>query len=124
MNNNYFIIGSSAAGFAAIKNIRQSDSQAIINLICKEELPTTNKCFWADYALGLKAQTDINLFSIEMLDKLRINIIQASINKLDTKNKIIYDTLNNSYSYDKLIIACGLASKKITNLKCLNSFNF
>ena len=39
-----------------------------------------------------------------MLDKLRINIIQASINKLDTKNKIIYDTLNNSYSYDKLVM--------------------
>ena len=124
MNNNYFIIGSSAAGFAAIKNIRQSDNQAIINLICKEELPTTNKCFWADYALGLKTQTDINLFSIEMLDALRINIIKASINKLDTKNKIIYDTLNNSYSYDKLIIACGLTSKKITNSNFYNLNSF
>ena len=56
--------------------------------------------------------------------KIILNQIKVRLIRFLELNKIIYDTLNNSYSYDKLIIACGLTSKKITNSNFYNLNSF
>lgn len=108
----YTIIGASAAGLAAIKAIRSVDKISMINVFSAEDLPITNKCFWADYALGLKTKEQIVWTTKEYLLSLDVNIIHEFVNNIDYTNKIISTTYNN-YQFNKLIITCGLEPNKI-----------
>ena len=108
----YTIIGASAAGLAAVKSIRSIDKTSQINIFSIEDLPITNKCFWADYALGLKTKEQIAWTTKEYLLSLDVNIIHEFVNNIDYTNKII-STSYNSYQFEKLIIACGLDPNKI-----------
>ena len=124
MTNSYTIIGASAAGLTAAKTIRQLDSAADITVFSGEDLPITNKCFWADYALDLKQDYEITIANTDIFQQLNIKFIKSYINRLDPVNNLLFCPDGSSYSYKKLIIACGLQINKLDIKDCYNLGTF
>jgi NADH dehydrogenase FAD-containing subunit len=120
MPKSYTVIGSSAAGLSAIKNLRQIDSECQINLISADDLPSTNKCHWVDYALGHKSKEQLLICTPEFIKTFKVNYLEAKIIKLDPAANILFDSCSQTYKYENLIIACGLELNQIILPNCYN----
>ena len=120
MPKSYTVIGSSAAGLSAIKNLRQIDLECQINLISADDLPSTNKCHWVDYALGNKSKEQLLICTPQFITDYKINYQKAKIVKLDPTSNILLDSAGVTYKYEKLIIACGQEPNQINLPDCYN----
>jgi NADH oxidase (H2O2-forming) len=106
------IIGCGAGGGTAAQFARKTDRKARITIFEKDKYPQYSKC-GLPYAISGKIPDFLNLieFSEEWFKKANIELnLNSTVDKIDTKNKIIIVKKENSKiekKYDKLIIATG-----------------
>ena len=105
---NYVIIGNGPAGVIAAETLRKSDPQGSIALIGDEPEPPYSRMA-IPYLLmgdiqeaGTYLRKDANHFG-----NLKIELLVAKADKVDTKNKIVFLNDDKAVSYDKLLIASG-----------------
>lgn len=109
----YIVIGTSAAGLAAVQKIRQLDPLCRILCFSDElELPY-NKCFLADFLSGRTEITGVytkpasffQSLSVELYLGVRVLSIDRTNRSITCSNGIIYD-------YTALLLAVGAAARK------------
>ena len=107
MNQRIVIIGTSAAAVGAITRLRQLMPQATILALSQEKESPYNKCLLADYAIGLKQESDLytlKRFAQDPLVEIRRGIqVEAIIPESSTLK--LHD--GNTISYDCLLLAMG-----------------
>ncbi len=115
----YIIIGSGAAGSTAAETIRKIDGESSIEIFTKEPYPFYYRPRIIDYITG---KVDINkliMHDMQWHEQKNIKLhLDTEITQIDPENKVIH-TEKQSYSYDKLLIACGAKSRipAIDNIK-------
>lgn len=121
-NNNYVIIGASAAGINACKKLRELDKNANITLISKDE-NVYSRCMLHHVISGHRTLESINFIEDNFMEVNNINWISGHVvNDIDTELKIV-EMDGIIVNYDKLLIASG-ASSFIPPIKNLREGNF
>ena len=110
MHYNYLIIGGGMTADAAVQGIREVDTKGSIGLISKEtnppyDRPPLTKGLWKG-----KAKEEIWRGTEDLGVELHLNC-KAQI--LDPENKRVTDTEQNSYTFDKLLLATGGTPRKL-----------
>jgi NAD(P)H-nitrite reductase large subunit len=105
---NYVIIGNGPAGVIAAETVRKSDAQGNIVLIGDEPEPPYSRMA-IPYLLmgdiqeaGTYLRKDANHFR-----NLKIELLVARADKIDTSNKKVFLNNGKTMNYDKLLIASG-----------------
>lgn len=105
---NYVIIGNGPAGVIAAETLRKSDAQGNIVLIGDEPEPPYSRMA-IPYLLmgdiqeaGTYLRKDANHFR-----NLKIELVAARADKVDTSNKKVFLNNGKSVSFDRLLIASG-----------------
>lgn len=114
----YVIIGGGMTADAAVRAIRESDTESSIGLISSEETPPyarppLTKALWK----GEEEVEEIDLNTSEVGLEMHLD---RTIGKIDEANKIVYDDQGNGYKFEKLLIATGGSPKKIPNTENLD----
>jgi len=112
--NNYdghiLIVGASAAGVSAAKEIRKINQSVKITIITEEEYFPYYRPFLTEY-IGDKSVKDKQNFFLnkkEWYKENNINILLGEkVLAINTFNKTISTNKNNEFSYDKLILSNG-----------------
>lgn len=121
-NNNYVIIGASAAGINACKKLRELDKNANITLISKDK-NVYSRCMLHHVISGHRSLESINFIEDNFMEVNNINWISGHVvNDIDTELKIV-EMDGIIVNYDKLLIASG-ASSFIPPIKNLREGNF
>jgi len=105
---NYVIIGNGPAGVIAAETLRKTDPQGSITLIGDEPEPPYSRMA-IPYLLmgdiqeaGTYLRKDANHFR-----NLKIELVAARADKIDTSNKKVFLNNGKPVNYDKLLIASG-----------------
>lgn len=121
-NNNYVIIGSSAAGINAAKILRSLDLQGNIRIISIDD-KIYSRCMLHHVISNHRSVESINFVEESFFDENHINWMKnEKVISIDSENKYVI-TENNKVSYDKLLIASG-ASAFIPPIKNIYEGNF
>lgn len=104
----YCVIGSSAAGIAAVTTLRQLDQQAEIYLFSAQaELPY-NKCLLPDYIAGDKKRDEIFIRDRSFFDRERIELhLNSRIANINIQEQKLFSENGRYFFYDALLIATG-----------------
>ena len=115
MQKTYIVIGTSAAGIAAVQKVRQADAQARIICFSEEaELPY-NKCFLADFLGEQKDLSAVYTKSAYFFESLSIELYLATkVVALNRAEKTITCSDGKTYIYTALLLAVGAASRNPT----------
>lgn len=109
--NNYIILGASAAGINAAKTLRELDENAKITVISKDE-KIYSRCMLHHVISDHRTVEEINFVDENFMIRNNINWLKnITVKNIDTKNKII-DTDKGSLNYGKLLIATGASASK------------
>ena len=106
----YLIVGSGAAGYAAAGTIRRHDPSGEIVIFSAEE-----DGYYSRPALAYYLSREINkktLFPLNRTDLEKQNIIleHKLIADLNPEDKIVIDSKQNKFAYDRLLLATGAAA--------------
>ncbi len=115
MQKTYIVIGTSAAGIAAVQKVRQADAQARIICFSEEvELPY-NKCFLADFLGEQKDLSAVYTKSADFFESLAIELYLATkVIAVNSTEKTITCSDGQTYTYTALLLAVGAASRNPT----------
>jgi nitrite reductase (NADH) large subunit len=104
----HVIIGNSAAGIAAAKEIRKIDKGCEILIISKEKDPVYSRCLLPDYISGELSKEQLFIRDHDFYQKNSIKtLLGTSVsNILPGSNKVILED-GSLIHYDKLLIASG-----------------
>ena len=108
MVKKYVIIGTSAAGIAAARTLRNLDKEA--NIICYSDEPEQpyNKCFLADYVHQQKTEQEVLTLTVEQAAALNIDLrLGMRVIQIVSDNKTLMLSDGNQETYDALLIATG-----------------
>ncbi len=120
----FVIIGTSAAGLSAAKELRKHDTQAKITCISCEKEPY-NKCKLASL-LGMRrsphhivtlSEKEAKWMGIMYELDTRVIEINAAVKEIKIDKKIIATGKNATIQYDKLLIATGTVPRVPDNLQ-------
>ncbi len=115
MQKTYIVIGTSAAGIAAVQKIRQADAQARIICFSEEAEPPYNKCFLADFLGAQKDLSAVYTRSIDFFKSLAIELyLGTKVTALKRTEKTITCSDSKTYAYTALLLAVGAASRNPT----------
>src|SRR5438105_9612278 len=104
LQKQYVIIGCSAAGYSAAKELIKSELNSHVMCFSDEKSYSYNKPAFHNYI----SKNNIKKIDLVKEKKSGLDIIlNSEIIAIDPNKKIIIDNKNNSYSYDKLLIATG-----------------
>ena len=108
------IIGGGHAAGKLVNNLQKLNYKDDILVFSEEDsLPYERPPLSKDFLLGSKQKND---FHIDIdLDKISY-YYATKINKIDFEKKLIFDSNNTTYSYDRLVFANGSKPKKISHL--------
>lgn len=113
-NNNYIIIGASAAGIAAAKKIRSLDAQSDILCFTYESEFPYNKCLLVDWIAQDKTEQEIQLHSQDFFTQQRITLVcGVRIASLDAEKKSVTTDAGDVYEYTTLLLATGASPVKL-----------
>ncbi|TGM05328.1 nitrate reductase [Leptospira jelokensis] len=102
------IIGGGNSTSAFIKHYKELCPDDEITVLCKEENPLYNRILLPDFISGEKLFTELTSVSAEEVKSWDIQLhTSTSVTSILPEAKIVKDSLGNSYSYNKLIIATG-----------------
>ncbi len=131
----YIIIGCGTAGSSAAEQIRKNDPEGEINIFTKENYPLYYRPGLTEIIAGNASADKIILKKQEWYETKNINLHKdIFIKRVDPVKKLIFSE-NESYSFDKLLLACGAecrippipnceaAADKIYTLRELNDAN-
>lgn len=100
------IIGNSASGLSAFENFRKYDKNSEVTIISKEGVIPYSKVL-LPYVLRKKLPySSLSIRTDDYFLNLKANRVCDEVVKIDTSINTVY-TKNNTYNYDKLLIATG-----------------
>ena len=103
----YIIIGVSAAGVAAAREIRKKDLTCDITMLCMEDA-VHSRCMLHHMVGGLKTREQLNFVEKDFFRENRIDFRPESVvSKIDREAKQIELVTGGKTTYDKLLIATG-----------------
>jgi NAD(P)H-nitrite reductase large subunit len=108
MQKKYVIIGTSAAGIAAARTLRNLDQDA--RIICYSDEPESpyNKCFLADFVHQQKTEEQVCTLTLEQAAALNIQLcLGVRVTALASDNKKLMLSTGESVPYDAVLIATG-----------------
>ena len=117
MQNTFIVIGTSAAGIAAVQKIRQADAQARVLCFSEEGEMPYNKCFLADFLGEQKDLSAVYTKSADFFESLSIELhLATKVVALNRIEKTIMCSDGQMYGYTALLLAVGAASRNPTCL--------
>lgn len=103
----YVIIGNSAAGIAAVEEIRKNDAKGEITVISEENYSTYSRPLISYYLKGRTEEKNMYYRPSGFYEKLRVTpLLGKKATKIDPKAKKVYCG-REAFPYDKLLIATG-----------------
>ncbi len=114
----YIIIGTSAAGIAAVKKIRDLDKQGTIICISDEKENPYNKCFLADYLANHKADAQVYTTAAHFFTDNNIILkLNTRVTAIDRGNKKVVCSDGIVLTYTHLLLAVGARARRIANVQ-------
>lgn len=114
----YIIIGTSAAGIAAVKKIRDLDKQGTIICISDEKENPYNKCFLPDYLANHKADAQVYTTAAHFFTHNNIILkLNTRVTAIDRGNKQVVCSDGIVLTYTHLLLAVGAHARRIENVK-------
>lgn len=108
MQKKYVIIGTSAAGIAAARTLRNLDKEAQIICYSDELEVPYNKCFLADYVYQQKTEQEVLTLTREQAAILNIDLrLGVRVMQIASDNKMLMLSDGSQETYDALLIATG-----------------
>lgn len=105
---NYLIIGNGVAGNSAAESIRRFDAQGNILIFSKEKHFFYYTPGLPDYLRGEKKLKDITIHDEKWYAQNKIDLhLEEEIVEIDLNKKTALSQKGLSYTYDKLLLACG-----------------
>ena len=103
------IVGAGAAAFAFVQEHLKFENADDILIFNKEPYPFYNRVLLPDYVSNrLNWQNLLKIPGEEISSLKNVKIKnETEIIRIDRANKLVYDQYNQSYAYDKLILAMG-----------------
>lgn len=106
------IIGGGNSTSAFIKHYKELCPEDEITVLCKEENPLYNRILLPDFISGEKLFMELASVSPEEVQSWDIELhASTSVTTILPEAKLVKDSLGNSYSYNKLIIATGSSAQ-------------
>lgn len=103
----YVILGSSASGLNAIREIRNHDNQGEIVLVSKDE-KIYSRCILHKFIAKERSIPELNFVEDDFLERYKVKMIGGvSVEKISLEKKEIGLSNGDSLSYDKLLLATG-----------------
>ena len=111
----YVIVGGGAAGMSAVEGIRERDGEgSVLMLSCEPHLPYERPPLSKQLWFGKSKVADIYLHDQAFFDRHNVKLALATkIIKLDPARRLVIDTGGTTYQYDKLLLATGVAPRKL-----------
>lgn len=107
---NYLILGSSAAGINAARELRKLDGEATITVASKDK-QLVSRCILHHYIEGKRDETMLHFAGPNVIEEHNIEFLtEYETSSVDTDNKTVSFTNGQQLSYDKLLIATGSSS--------------
>ncbi len=108
----YLIIGNGIAGIEAALTIRKNNEQAEINVLTKSSHPHYYRPntieYLAEYKKFPDAKNKLFIYKEDFLKNKKINeILNCEVMEVDPTKKQVRTKNNESYQYDKLLLATG-----------------
>ena len=104
----HLIIGSGPAGVVAAETLRKADPAAEITLLCGEAGPPYSRMAIPYLLKGGIAEAGTHLRKdADHYSRLRIQLVQARAQSVDTANRTVSVGAGKSLPYDRLLIATG-----------------
>lgn len=110
---NIIIIGNGITGITCARQIRKQNSSATITVISKESEYFYSRTALMYIYMGHMKFENTKPYENWFWTKNRINLIKATVNRLDTQNQTITLEYSRILSYDKLVLACGSIPNKL-----------
>lgn len=108
MPKHYIIIGTAAAGIGAAHKLRQLDPHGRITCISNEKETPYNKCFLADYVLGLKKEEQVFTLNHAIAQQKNITLMLGTrVMRIDRERKALVCADGTELYYDALLIGTG-----------------
>ena len=101
----YVIVGNSAAGLSAAKEIRIRDSKGSVTIIGREDFPAYGRPMISYYLKDKVSLDKLPIHDEEFYKDNNIKVIVDSAEALDLKGKKVKTGANGDIPYDKLILA-------------------
>ena len=103
----YVVIGSSAAGVNAVRELRKRDKEAQIVLISKDK-DIYSRCILHEYLSGKRTLERLRFVEADFEDLYQVEWMKGvEVTGLDRENKKLLLDQGEPVSYDKLLIATG-----------------
>ncbi|NYE56605.1 NAD(P)/FAD-dependent oxidoreductase [Carboxydothermus ferrireducens] len=110
----YLIIGNSAAGIFAAESLRKLDPAGEITVLTDEPYEVYGRCLTSYFIAGDIVEEQIFIRPKDFYEKNRINLKKGEkVVRIDFNEKKVI-TFENSYQYDRLLIASGARAKKLS----------
>ncbi|WOO87268.1 FAD-dependent oxidoreductase [Mollicutes bacterium LVI A0039] len=109
---NYLILGSSAAGINAARELRNLDKEATITVASKDKI-LVSRCILHHYIEGKRDETMLHFAGPNVIAEHNINFLtDHEASAVNTDEKTVTFTNGQTLSYDKLLIATGSSASK------------
>lgn len=119
----YVVIGSSAAGINAVKELRRLDKESEIVLISKDK-DIYSRCILHHYMEGIRTLEELNFAEKDFAQLYQVNWMKGcEVVSVKADAKVVELADSTSVTYDKLLIASGSHTfvPPIPNLKEANN---
>jgi NAD(P)H-nitrite reductase large subunit len=108
MTTSHVILGDGIAGSSAAETIRETDADADITVITEEGEALYNRILIKEFAKGKLPEAPVSIHEPGWYDDRDIDLeLNAHVTGVDTGAKEVYTHDNETYSYDKLLVATG-----------------
>lgn len=102
------VVGAGAASFKFVTRLRELRSDDEIHVFSDEAFAFYNRVLLPEYITGSKSWEQLQKISPDDLIKLNLNLHTSNrIKRINRERKLVYDTQDKPYPYDKLILATG-----------------
>lgn len=107
MKKRYLIIGTSAAGIAALSTLVTNDPDCEIIAIDKQTYLPYNTCFLAAHLANQKTAQELVLYKSSPLIDSTISFINATVEHIVPHERAVYVSSGQRIPYDTLLLATG-----------------
>lgn len=114
MPDKYVIIGDGVAGATAAETIRNEDAEADIKIFTDESEPLYSRIMLKTYMKGSLPKQYTRVHDENWYDKRDIDLnLETRIENVNNSEKTVETVSEETYSYDKLLIATGGNPRKL-----------
>jgi nitrite reductase (NADH) large subunit len=108
----YLIVGNSAAGISAAKEIRRQDSRGDVTILSDEPVYGYSRVMLPLYIAGKIPKKAMFLTNRSFYTSLRIRLLRGEfVESIDPKNQRVRTQTGKTVAYDRLLLATGSSPK-------------